>query len=340
MAEAKPWRSGFCGVTNPPESHARCKGFAINRGEALNCSCDCHVVVVDEQPVATPEPGPRLGVYDGLEEVAYHADPTSVSASGMKTLLRSPAHFLHERTHPRTSKAMTLGTVAHTLVLGTGAEFVTVPPDLLAVNGAASTKEAKAFIAEATAAGHVVLKADELAAAQRMADAVFRHPTASALLTSPGRSEVSMFWLDPAYDVIRRCRWDRLGDDGVGVDLKTTNSAEPLALARHIIDFRYDMSFAWYLAVAAGLDVEIAAYALVFVESTEPHPVVVADPIEFLDRGSALATKALTIYRRCLDTGQWPAYCDDGFLTITPPRWSETADQIALTIPEGTTDVA
>jgi len=280
---------------------------------------------------------PRLGVYDALDEADYHSDPTSVSASGMKDLLRSPAHFQHARSNPKSSKAMNLGTVAHKLVLGAGGEYVTVPADMLASNGAASTKEAKAFIAQAASEGKTVLKEDELAAAQRMADAVLTHPKAARLLTSPGRSEVSMFWRDPVYDVIRRCRWDRLGDDGIGVDLKTARSSDPGHLQRHVVDYGYDLSAAWYLDVAAGLDIEISAYALVFVESTEPHPVVVAElSADFLDRGAALAAQALTTYRRCVDTETWPGYCDDDFLTITPPRWADTADQITLTIPEGT----
>jgi hypothetical protein len=148
-----------------------------------------------------------------------------------------------------------------------------------------------------------------------------------------------MFWRDPAFDLIRRCRWDRLTDDGIGIDLKTTKDAEPEALRKTITlehGYGYDLSAAWYLAVAAGLGVDITAYALVFVESTEPHPVVVVEPTEFLDRGTALAAKALRIYRDCLDTGQWPGYADTGFLQLGPPRWVDTPEQITLTIPEGT----
>nr|WP_246298530.1 PD-(D/E)XK nuclease-like domain-containing protein [Nocardioides panaciterrulae] len=248
----------------------------------------------------------------------------------MKQILKSPAHFLHSRTHPQTSAALDLGTVAHSMVLGTGPGFV-------AVEGNRNRNDVKAAIAEAEAEGKVVLKPEQLAAAERMADAVFTHPKASRLLTSPGRSELSMFWRDPAYDVIRRCRWDRLGDDGIGVDLKTSRTSDPAALPKHIVEYGYDLSAAWYLDVAAGLGVDIAAYALVFVESTEPHPVVVAELSgDFLERGAALAGKALATYRRCLDTGTWPAYCDDDFLTIHPPRWADTAEFIANTIPEGT----
>lgn len=318
-----PRITGFCNGSNPPDSHARCSG-EFRRGpgfDAATCECSCH------QPTETAEdrvggPGPRLGVYDALDEAEYHQDPTSVSASGMKSLLRSPAHFLHERTHPKTSTAMDLGSVAHSMVLGTGCEYV-------AIEGNRNRNDVKAAIAEAEAEGKVVLKPEQLSAAERMADAVLTHRHAARLLASPGRSEVSMFWQDPVHDVIRRCRWDRLTDAAIGVDLKTAASADPATLPKRIVEYGYDLSAAWYLEVAAGLDIELAAYALVFVEATEPHPVVVAELSgPFLDRGAALARKALTAYRRCLDTGQWPAYADHDFLTLHPPAWVPDANQI------------
>lgn len=345
----KPWKSGHCGDRNPPESHERCKGAAAGKGTTvLECSCFCHMApdpssVADageqspeaEQPVAMrqdalAEEGPRLGVYDALDELAYHSDPTSISASGMKNLLRSPAHFLYGLDHPKQSDQMDLGTIAHTLVLGNGQEYV-------AIAGNRNSNAVKALIEEAEAAGKLVLKPAQLQAAERMAEAVLNHRTAGPLFTDPGRSEVSMFWRDPAFDVIRRCRWDRLRDDGVGIDLKSNRTANPEALDKAILEWRYDMSASWYLAVAAGLDIEIAAFAFVFVESTPPHPVVVVEPDdEFLARGAALAEKALTIYHNCLDAGTWPGYQDEGFLTIAPPRWAETAEQITATIPERT----
>lgn len=323
-----PRLTGFCNSSMPPESHARCSG-TWRRGPGHDpeaCACPCHQTAGDR----VGGPGRRLGVYDALDEAEYHQDPASVSASGMKTLLRSPAHFLHERTHPKTSTAMDLGSVAHAMVLGTGCEYV-------AVDGNRNRNDVKAAIAEAEAAGKVVLKPEQLAAAERMADAVLTHRQAARLLASPGRSEVSMFWRDPAFDVIRRCRWDRLSDDGIGTDLKTCHNAHPDALPKHIAEYAYDLSAAWYLDVAAGLDVDVAAYALVFVESTEPHPVVVVELSgSFLDRGAALTHKALTTYRRCLDTGTWPAYADHDFLTVHPPRWAPTAQDITATTTEGT----
>lgn len=349
----RPWLSGHCNASNPPKIHAQCKGGYARHDEWHPCSCFCHMapdpspapdVAASVEPTPADDPAagpasageaPRLGIYEGLDELKYHADPTSVSASGMKEILRSPAHFLHGLTHPKSSNSMDLGTITHTLILGTGQEYV-------AVEGNRNRNDVKAAIAEAEAEGKLVLKPDQLKAAERMADAVLTHRTAGPLFLDPGRSELSMFWHDPAFDVIRRCRWDRFRDDGVGIDLKTGKSAEPFKdIPKAILDWKYDLSASWYLAVAAGLGVDVTAFALVFVEATEPHPVVVVEPDdEFLARGAALAEKALTTYRNCLDEGAWPGYLDEGFLTVAPPPWAATAEQITATIPARTESAA
>ena len=65
------------------------------------------------------------GIYAGIDETVYHADSDlapelgrSLSQSGAKTLLASPARFAWERDHGRPPKdAYDLGTLVHALVL-------------------------------------------------------------------------------------------------------------------------------------------------------------------------------------------------------------------------------
>jgi len=270
------------------------------------------------------ETAQRLGVIPGLREDLYHADPDSISASGAKDLLRSPAHFLAARENPKTSNAMELGTVVHSMILGVGAPYV-------AVGGNRNRKDVKAAIEEAEAEGKVVLKPDELTAAERMADAVLTHELAGKLLQGdPTESaEVSMFWTDQTWDVTRRCRWDWInGDRGIGIDLKTAVDANPVDLPKAIVKWGYDLSAAWYLAVSTGCEVDLRAYCLIFVEKAPPYAVVVVElDEEFMARGRALAFRALDTYRRCLDTGEWPSYvADDSFISLTPPAWARNED--------------
>ena len=271
------------------------------------------------------ETAQRLGVIPGLHEDLYHADPDSISASSAKDLLRSPAHFLAARENPKTSDAMELGTVVHSMILGVGSPYV-------AVEGNRNRNDVKAKIEAAEAEGKIVLKPEQLTHAERMADAVLTHELAGKLLSGgdPAESaEVSMFWTDPTWDVTRRCRWDWInGERGIGVDLKTAVDANPDDMPKAIVKWGYDLSAAWYLAVSAGCEVDLRAYCLVFVEKAPPYAVVVAElDEEFMDRGRALAARALDTYRACLDSGQWPSYLpDDAFISLTPPAWARIED--------------
>ncbi|MCI0689298.1 MAG: hypothetical protein L0Y54_19000, partial [Sporichthyaceae bacterium] len=66
------------------------------------------------------------GAYD-IPADEYHADTSALSASGVRTLLASPARFRYDQTHPKPpSKAFDLGHAAHKAVLGAGQDVVVV----------------------------------------------------------------------------------------------------------------------------------------------------------------------------------------------------------------------
>jgi hypothetical protein len=254
------------------------------------------------------------GVYDDLPEPDYLSDKGSISASGAKQLLKSPAHFLLPQWF---SDAADLGSAFHTEVLGAGQEVVVV--DAASWRG----KEAGAAQEKARAEGKAPILAKDLATVKAMAEAVREHPRAAQLLDLPGRPEVSVFWDDEEWDVRRRCRVDYLTDSGINVDLKSTVSIAPRKLQGSIVDFGYDLSTAWYETTLAGAGVDLAASALVFCEKAPPYRVRVVElSPEFLDRGHRLARKALEIYRDCRAVDLWPHYDDPDFTIIHPPVWA------------------
>ena len=146
------------------------------------------MTAVAEQTVIT-EPG----VYD-IPEADYHADPVpggSLSSTGIRKLLDCPARFDWDRRNPpQPTAAMELGTAAHRLVLGTGAELAVIDaPDW-------RTKAAKESADEARAAGKLPLLTHEHAQVLDMAAALRGHPHAGPLLTGDGgQSEQSLFWV-------------------------------------------------------------------------------------------------------------------------------------------------
>jgi hypothetical protein len=254
------------------------------------------------------------GVYADLPEPQYLADPDSISASGAKQLLKSPAHFKLPQWF---SDAADLGSAFHTETLGCGQEVVVV--DAASWRG----KEASEAQAKARAEGKAPILAKDMPTVQAMAKAVREHPTASRLLARPGRPELSVFWRDDEWDVTRRCRVDYLTDDGINVDLKSTVSVDRYKLQRTVMDYGYDLSTAWYEDTLRGQGVDLTASALVFVEKTEPYRVRVVElSPEFVDRGRRLAEKALEIYRDCTAADVWPNYDDPDFTTIHPPAWA------------------
>lgn len=254
------------------------------------------------------------GWYEDMDEPTYLNDPDSISASGAKSLLKSPAHFLLP---PWFSDAADLGSAFHTETLGVGQEIVVV--DAASWRG----KEASEAQAQARAEGKAPILAKDVPTIKAMAGSVRAHPTASKLLEKPGRPEVSAFWRDDEWDVTRRARFDLLTEDGINVDLKSTVSVAKSKIQRTIIDYAYDLSAAWYEDVASGLGVDLTATALIFVEKTPPYRVRVVDlSPEFIDRGRRLAQRALEIYHDCREADLWPNYDDPEFTTIHPPAWA------------------
>src|SRR5450759_696192 len=110
------------------------------------------------------------GVRIGMPELEYHASP-GLSSTGMKWLLRSPKHYRQNMDHRIEKAAFDLGHAVHAKVLGVGMGVAVIPAEMLASNGAASTKEAKAFIADARALGYVPAKADLVCKVNMIAEA-------------------------------------------------------------------------------------------------------------------------------------------------------------------------
>lgn len=264
-----------------------------------------------------------LGVLDGLDEATYHRHP-ALSASGAKKLLppSCPALFRWQRDNPpESTKALDLGSAAHKLVLGVGAEIVAVDADDW------RTKAAKDARDEAHAAGAIPLLREDVRVVEAMAAALREHPIASALFDPDrGKPEQSLFWTDPETGVPSRARLDWLPDAGDGRlivgDYKTTVSAEPGAFAKSCASYGYAVQAAWYLEGVAALGLaDHAAFVFVAQEKTPPYLVTVCQlDREALLLGERLAYKARTTFAHCTATDTWPAYVDD-VAVISLPGW-------------------
>lgn len=84
-AKRAQFRSGFCGISNPPDSHARCKG---DNGQGKPCACKCHRE--PEKPAGRAVTEQATEILDAAEYLSpawYEQRRTSVSASEVAAIL-------------------------------------------------------------------------------------------------------------------------------------------------------------------------------------------------------------------------------------------------------------
>jgi hypothetical protein len=262
------------------------------------------------------------GLVLSLDEAEYHAHD-SLSSTGARELLRSPATFAWGRKHPRAdTAAFDVGSAAHSKVLGVGAPIAVIPEGTLASNGAASTAAAKAFIAKARTEGAIPVKqavADEVDA---MAEAVLAHPKARRLMELPGHSEVSAFATDPVTGVRLRARFDRLPDDRSRIiDLKSSEDASPDGFNKSVGSYGYFIQEPHYSEVLALVEGVIAPMEFIVVEKKAPHLVAVHTlSDEYREIGETYAQKARAIYAACTEADIWPGYPEKQN-PLMPPFW-------------------
>lgn len=269
----------------------------------------------------TPKVG-TPGFHRGLDERIYHGHRDSLSHSGAKVILRSPAHFRHRLDHPVHKDIFDFGTAAHARVLGVGAPVTVHEYDAEKVKSPKATNAWKTQQAEVREAGGVLLLPDEDATVQAMADQLAQHRMAMRLL-SDGEPEVSAFAVDEETGVLRRCRFDWLGP-AVLDDYKTAVSSDPNEFLRAAVRLGYHMQAGWYLDVARALGHPAPAFAFIVQEKEPPYVVTVIElPAELIDRGRDLNRRALQRFRDCTDTGLWPGYVPDNIVaTPAAPAWA------------------
>jgi len=254
-----------------------------------------------------------------LPNAEYHAHP-AISKSGLDRINQSPAHYRSWLTEPRKeTPALALGSAAHAYILERDSFFdrYAVSPDGIDRR----TKDGKAAWAEfeTQSAGKTVIKIEDLQQITAMAGRVWWHQSARELL-SEGRAEVSVFGNLWGVDV--KCRPDWLREDGIVVDLKTTDDASPDAFPSSVAKWRYHVQAALYQDILALLGIKIKAFVFIAVEKNPPYAVGVYElDAASIEVGRELYQTNLATYKTCIETGQWPAY-SPAIETIQLPRWA------------------
>lgn len=255
-----------------------------------------------------------------------YQDADALSFTGAVKLLppSCPAKYRYWRDNPEEpTDVFDIGTAAHALVFR-GAHRIDV---IDAKNW--QTKAAQTAKKDARATGRIALLTDQWQRVQDMAEALWRHPIASALLRG-GAFEQSIFWKDTHAGIQRKARLDflphRTPADMYGVDYKSCANAHPDSCSKALWTYRYCQQAAWYLDAMDAMDLTSAYHTpfhFIFQEKTPPYVVTVAQPdTDAIRWGRELNRTAMGIYRECVATQRWGGY-DDEVVPISLPTWAE-----------------
>lgn len=183
---------------------------------------------------------------------------------------------------------------------------VTFPADVLASNGAASTKEAKAFRAEHEAKGRVVLKEADAEKVRRMAESVRR--VCGDWLELPGVKERPLYWECERTGLRLKMRLDWLVTTGhlAIFDLKTTTDASPNEFRRRCEQQLYALQAAHYIDGVEQHYGKTPAFYFIAVENEEPFSCAIHEiDAQSLADARGLRYRLLSQLVRCIDSGDW-----------------------------------
>jgi len=258
-------------------------------------------------------------------------------------LNKSPAHFeayVNGEDTPRTD-AMKFGSAYHAWVLegDTFWDHYAMKPEGLKKPTEAQLKAKKPAektvnqIEEwnkftASIQGKEVIKAEDLEKLRNMRQVLEADPYASKLLfINTKYTEIAMFWKDPLTNVSCKAKADLIRNNGVMVDLKTTEDASPEGFMRSVAKYRYHVQAASYSGGYRQITGEHSR-GFIFVAQEKSPPYVVSCyqlPEHWMLDGEVAYNKNLDTYVECMNTQKWPGY-NDGIVMLEPKPWMLAED--------------
>lgn len=280
----------------------------------------------------------NLIILDEAPEDYYVRRLDEANASGLKQMLRSPAHFKHWAENPdddKSSPALDFGRAFHCATLEPdvfASTYVVLPddapqrPTVAMLNAAKPSDSSRERIAwwerfNADAVGKLILSAADYDRAQRMADSIRSHPVAAGLLVG-GDREVTFRWQDEDTGIACKARADLYLPGEYLMDVKTCRDASHEGFARAVASYQYALQQAHYLSGIRHCGDTIRWFVFLAIESTEPfvcQPHVLDVQAEQL--GESLRVKAMNRQAECLQSGRWPGYSDQ-LNELSLPAWA------------------
>lgn len=275
-------------------------------------------------------PGDVPALVAEMPNADYH-DAQGYSASGLKLIERSPAHYAHAGSRTP-SRAIQIGSAIHCALLEPERferDYVCSGTD---DRRASEYKQA----VKAKGTDEFVLTQPEWDKVVGMQAAAYANADAREVLQCDGEEELSVFAEDPDTGLTVKCRPDKLAHYYSGpviADVKKCQDARPEEFAKSVARYGYDLAAAHYIdTFEAATGQRVYNYLLIAIEEEAPHGVMVYQlPEEWIDYGRQRRQQALLHAEQCDKSGEWPAY-PEGIDVLMPPGW--IAHQIEESVAE------
>lgn len=272
---------------------------------------------------------PRYGIFPDEPASDYYVRRLDeASASGLKQLLRSPAHFKHWVENPdadKSSPALDFGRAFHMAVLEPErfASAYALPPanapryptDAQWNAKGKRSPESQAAVDfwrdwNAENKGRERLSASDYDRIQGMAASVMAHPVARGLVQG-GDRETTFRWVDEETGIACKSRADLYASGEFLMDLKSCRDASPDGFARAVATYGYATQQAHYVDGIRSNGDAIRWFVFLAVETEAPY---VCQP-HLLDaraeqHGFDQRQRAMRRLQNCLQTNHWPGYSD------------------------------
>lgn len=259
---------------------------------------------------------PPPGVYPDVDFAEY-SRWNACNFSKLKNMRLTPAHARWRELHPEEStRQQELGHVIHQALLEPKRfeELFLVAPDV-----DRRTRIGKATWAEfeERAKGRTVVSESDMECIQGLRANVAAHETANQMLYGPGKSELSLVWVDPATGLLCKARTDRLVEfNGWPFIIDVKTSYDPASTdnwQKAVANYGLHQQAAHYqngLALLRPLeDGYTRKFAWLVCETQAPYLVRVFEADDAaLSIGNDEIAKYLRAYKQCLESGSWPSW--------------------------------
>ena len=274
-------------------------------------------------------------LHKGVRFEDYLTSP-GINASGLKHILRSPAHYQASLSEPpKATVALEFGKLLHFIILEPEEFHRRAYPQPKLNKATKKGKVAHAAWVEAMPPGAIVVPDCWEEPLRRMHDKVYAHPAARRLLEK-GIREGTFWWKDPKTGLLCKGRPDFVSATGIVVDLKSVADARKDAFSRDVWKYRYDVQAAHYCAGAEVTGIaRHDSYAFLCIEKEPPYEMAIytcgmpdqdeertSPSWSVLGCGSQWRDEAMRVYKQCRETQTWPGY-QKRPETIELPRWAK-----------------